>query len=228
MTHNIKKSLHYLTFFDSLIRHLQHTGTIAGFRLIAINDKILVYLRTEIVKGVLRAIQSHIRIRHEPLFVAIGENFIERAVQHFLHGNAFHGRHFRIAVAKNKIHTVALLVKDKLYHAECQRHIVQQAAFFQHAQGSVRRVCQPYFCTQAAMTAHPALASLKSAAIRHGIHTVAADIYNVAAAYDRPLADAQKIPLRQSRQNTMHRYEQRKFLTVRALNDCFAVFAVNV
>lgn len=41
--------------------------------------------------------------------------------------------------------------------------------------------------------------ALKSAAIRHGINAIVADIYNVAAAYDNPLADAQKILLRQSR-----------------------------
>ena len=48
------------------------------------------------------------------------------------------------------------------------------------------------------------------------------------AAYDSSLADAQKLAFRQSGLNTMYRYEQCKFLTVRALNDCFAVFAVNV
>ena len=37
----------------------------------------------------------------------------------------FHICHFRIAVAKNEIHAVAVLIKDKFYHAECQRHIVQ-------------------------------------------------------------------------------------------------------
>ena len=38
---------------DSLIRHLQHTGTIAGFGLIAVDDKILVYLGTVIMECVL-------------------------------------------------------------------------------------------------------------------------------------------------------------------------------
>lgn len=33
----------------------------------------------------------------------------------------------------------------------------------------------------------------------NGINAIVADIYNVAAAYDNPLADAQKILLRQSR-----------------------------
>ena len=93
---------------------------------------------------------------------------------------------------------MAVLVKDKLYHAECQRHIVQQAAFFQHTQGTGLRFCQPYFCAQAAMAAQAAFAPLKSAAIRHGINAVMADIYNVAAAYDRPFADAQKLALRQN------------------------------
>nr|WP_243034922.1 hypothetical protein [Anaerobutyricum hallii] len=64
------------------------------------------------------------------------------------------------------------------------------------ALGDIR---EPYFSTQTAMAAHIALAPLKSAAIRHGINAIVADIYNVAAAYDNPLADAQKILLRQSR-----------------------------
>ena len=38
---------------DSLLRHLQRTGTIAGFRLIAMDDKIFVYLGTVIMEGVL-------------------------------------------------------------------------------------------------------------------------------------------------------------------------------
>ena len=38
---------------DSLIRHLQHTGTIAGFGLIAVDNKILVYLGTVIMECVL-------------------------------------------------------------------------------------------------------------------------------------------------------------------------------
>ena len=38
---------------DLLLRHLQHTGTIAGFRLIAMDDKILVDLGTVITEGVL-------------------------------------------------------------------------------------------------------------------------------------------------------------------------------
>ena len=78
------------------------------------------------------------------------------------------------------------------------------------------------------MTAHAALAPLKSAAIRHGVNVVVADVYDVAAAYDCSLADAQKIALRQSRQNVVYRYEQCKLHAVRALNDCFAIFAVNV
>ena len=90
------------------------------------------------------------------------------------------------------------------------------------------RFCQSYFCAQTAMVAHAALASLKSAAIRHGINAVIANIYNVAATYDRSLADAQKLALRQSGQNTLYRYKQCKFLTVRALDDGLAVFAVNV
>ena len=38
---------------DLLLRHLQNTGTIAGFGLIAMDDKIFVYLGTVIMEGVL-------------------------------------------------------------------------------------------------------------------------------------------------------------------------------
>lgn len=38
---------------DLLLHHLQHTGTIAGFGLIAMDDKIFVYLGTVIMEGVL-------------------------------------------------------------------------------------------------------------------------------------------------------------------------------
>ena len=38
---------------DLLLRHLQHTGTIAGFGLIAMDGKILIYFRAVIVEGVL-------------------------------------------------------------------------------------------------------------------------------------------------------------------------------
>ena len=106
---------------------------------------------------------------------------------------------WNIGLAKNEIHTATVLIKDKFYHTECQRHIVQQATFFQHTQGAMFRVCQLYFSTQTAMTAHIALTPLKSAAVRHGINAIVADIYNVAAAYDNSLADTQKILLRQSR-----------------------------
>lgn len=58
--------------------------------------------------------------------------------------------------------------------------------------GAMFRVCQLYFSTQTAMTAHIALTPLKSAAVRHGINAIVADIYNVAAAYDNSLADTQK------------------------------------
>lgn len=40
-------------FADLLIHHLQHTGTIAGFGLIAMDDKIFVYLGTVIMEDVL-------------------------------------------------------------------------------------------------------------------------------------------------------------------------------
>mgnify|MGYP006891110131 CR=1 FL=1 len=39
--------------FDSVLCHLQHTGTIAGFGLIAMDGKILIYFRTVIMEGVL-------------------------------------------------------------------------------------------------------------------------------------------------------------------------------
>lgn len=42
-----------LFFADLLIHHLQHTGTIAGFGLIAMDDKIFVYLGTVIMEDVL-------------------------------------------------------------------------------------------------------------------------------------------------------------------------------
>lgn len=135
----------------------------------------------------------------KPLFITIRKHPVKRAVKHFFYGNTFHSCHFRIAVAKNEIHTATVLIKDKFYHTECQRHIVQQATFFQHTQGAMFRVCQLYFSTQTAMTAHIALTPLKSAAVRHGINAIVADIYNVAAAYDNSLADTQKILLRQSR-----------------------------
>lgn len=38
---------------DLLLRHLQHTGTIVGFGLIAMDGKIFVYLGTAIMEGVL-------------------------------------------------------------------------------------------------------------------------------------------------------------------------------
>ena len=115
------------------------------------DDKILVYLRAVIMKRMPRTVQSYVRIGHKPLFVAIAEDLVERAVQHFFHRNPLHFLHFRIAVTKNEIHAAAVLVKDKLYHTECQRHIIQKAAFFQHTQGTGLRFCQPYFCAQAAM-----------------------------------------------------------------------------
>ncbi len=156
------------------------------------DGKVLIYFRAVIVEDAFCAIECNIRISHQPLFVAITEDLVERAVQHFFHGNAFHIRHFRIAVPEDEIHAMSLRIENKLDHTECQRHIVQQAAFFQHTQGLGLRACQPYFCAQAAMTAQAAFASLKSAAIRHGINAVLTNIYNVAAAYDNSLADAQK------------------------------------
>ena len=92
-----------LALFGLCIRHLQHTGAIAGFGLIAMDGKILVYLRAVIVEGVLCTVQRYICIRHKPLFVAITEDLVERAVQHFFHRNPLHFLHFRIAIAKNEI-----------------------------------------------------------------------------------------------------------------------------
>ena len=66
----------------------------------------------------------------KPLFITIRKHLVKRAVKHFFYGNTFHSCHFRIAVAKNEIHTATVLIKDKFYYTECQRHIVQQATFF--------------------------------------------------------------------------------------------------
>ena len=214
--------------FDSVIYHLQYTGTIAGLGLIAMDDKILVYLRAVIMKGMLRTVQRYVRIGHKPLFVAIAEDLIERAVQHFFHRNPLHFLHFRIAIAKNEIHTAAVLVKDKLYHTKCQRHIIQKAAFFQHTQRTWALVLQSHFRAQTAVAAQTALAPLKGAAIRHGINTIAANIYNVAAAYHCPFADIQELTLRQNSQNTADRNEQCKFFIVRTFDNGFAIFTVNI
>ena len=51
------------------------------------DDKILVYLRAVIMKRMPRTVQSYVRIGHKPLFVAIAEDLVERAVQHFFHRN---------------------------------------------------------------------------------------------------------------------------------------------
>ena len=98
--------------FRLCIRRLQHTGAIAGFGLIAMDGKILVYLRAVIVEGVLCTVQRYVCIRRKPLFVAVTEDLVERAVQHFFHRNAFHIRHFRIAIAENEINTAAVLAND--------------------------------------------------------------------------------------------------------------------
>ena len=37
-----------------------------------------------------------------------------------------------MADAENEIHAAAVLIKDKFYYAECQRHIVQQRAAIRH------------------------------------------------------------------------------------------------
>ena len=192
------------------------------------DGKVLIYFRAVIVEDAFCAVECNIRISHQPLFVAVAEHLVKRAIQHFFNRYTFHHCHFRIAVPEDEIHAMSLRIENKLDDAVGQRHIVQQAAFFQHTQGLGLCACQPYFCAQTAVTAQAALAPLKSAAIRHGINAVLTNIYNVVAAYDNSLADAQKLAFRQSGQNTMYRYEQCKFLTVRALNDCFAVFAVNV
>lgn len=85
---------------------------------------------------------------------------------------------------------------DQLVSLSFYKKIIPKNA---DTQGAMFRVCQLYFSTQTAMTAHIALTPLKSAAVRHGINAIVADIYNVAAAYDNSLADTQKILLRQSR-----------------------------
>lgn len=44
----------------------------------------------------------------KPLFITIRKHLVKRAVKHFFYGNPFHSCHFRIAVAKNEIHTTTV------------------------------------------------------------------------------------------------------------------------
>ena len=44
----------------------------------------------------------------KPLFITIRKHLVKRAVKHFFYGNTFHSCHFRIAVAKNEIHTTTV------------------------------------------------------------------------------------------------------------------------
>ena len=48
--------------FGLCIRHLQHTGAIAGFGLIAPDGKVLIYFRAVIVEGVLCTVQRYVRM----------------------------------------------------------------------------------------------------------------------------------------------------------------------
>ena len=121
-------------------------------------------------------------------------------------------------------------IEYQLDDAERQRHTVQQAALFQqtHAHGAGLCVRQPDLCTQAAVVAQAALASLKGAAVRHGVDPIVADVYDLAAAHRNSLADVQEQIFRQHRQNAVQRRIQRSFLAVHAVNDCFTVAAVKI
>ena len=89
-------------------------------------------------------------------------------------------------------------------------------------------VLQSHFCAQTTVAAQATLAPLKGAAIRHGINTIAANIYNVAAAYHCPFADIQELTLRQNSQNTADRNEQCKFFTVHTFDNGFTISTINV
>ena len=78
------------------------------------------------------------------------------------------------------------------------------------------------------MVAHPTLASLKGAPVGHGIDSIVADIYDLAAAYCDPFADVQKPIFRQNGQDAVQRSIQRSFLPVHAVNDRFAVVTVKI
>ena len=95
----------------------------------------------------------------------------KRAVQHFFYRHPFDRCHLRVAVAEDKIHAMPGFIEYQLDDAERQRHIVQQAALFQQAHAHRAGLCvrQPDLCTQAAVVAQAALASLKGAAVRHGV-----------------------------------------------------------
>ena len=121
-------------------------------------------------------------------------------------------------------------IEYQLDDAERQRHIVQQAAFFQqaHVHGVGLCVCHPNLRTQAAMVAHPTLASLKGAPVGHGIDPIVADIYDLAAAHCDSFADVQKPVFRQNGQDAVQRSIQRSFLPIHAVNDRFAVVTVKI
>ena len=78
------------------------------------------------------------------------------------------------------------------------------------------------------MVAQAALASLKGAAVRHGVDPIVADVYDLAAAHRNSLADVQEQILRQHGQNAVQRRIQRSFLAVHTVNDCFTVTAVKI
>ena len=194
------------------------------------DGQVFVHLRAVIVEGMLRTVQRHICIGHQPLFVPIGEHLVKRAVQHFLHRHTLDIGHFRIAIAEDEIHAVSIFIEDQLDDTERQRHIVQQAAFFQqaHAHGARLRVGQTDLHAQAAVAAQAALASLKRAAVRHGINAIVADVYDLAAVHCDSLADVQELIFRQNRQDTVHRRIQCGFHAVHAVKDRFPVAAVKI
>ena len=78
------------------------------------------------------------------------------------------------------------------------------------------------------MAAHTALAPLKSAAIRHGINAIVADVNDLAAVHCDSLADIQELIFRQNRQDAVHRRIQRGFPAVHAVKDRFPVAAVKI
>lgn len=73
--------------------------------------------------------------RNRPFLVSVFEYLIKRTVQHFFHGDALHDLHMLIAVAEDKINAVSVFIKNKLNHAVCIGHIVQNTAFLKKSQG---------------------------------------------------------------------------------------------
>jgi len=78
------------------------------------------------------------------------------------------------------------------------------------------------------VAAQAALASLKRAAVRHGINAIVADVYDLAPVHCDSLADVQEQIFRQNRQDAVHRRIQRGFPAVHAVKDRFPVAAVKI